>query len=95
MKLSNTHKHIWFGMLAAFVLSPLACYAQDPIRIAGLFTILWLGITCGWEYYQYLKHGSKRNYWTYRGKDTIVDLLAGNLPFNLIMWLWVVNYVRA
>jgi len=26
--------------------------------------------------------------------DTIVDLIAGNVPFNLVMWVWVIAYVQ-
>ncbi len=86
MKISNTIQHLTGGVIAA-----LACLillinlsVADRQCVGWLLIIVWGGITSGWEYYQYLKNGSKRNYWQYRGKDTICDLLAGNVPVWLL-----------
>ena len=83
MKLSNATQHLTGGVIFAFacliLLINLSVSARVPV--GWLLIIVWGAITAGWEYYQYLKCGSKPYYWEYRGKDTICDLLAGNLPF--------------
>jgi hypothetical protein len=82
MKISNTTQHLTGGVIAAFACLILLINLSVSARVpAGwLLIIAWGGITAGWEYYQYLKGGSKPYYWEYRGKDTICDLLAGNVP---------------
>jgi hypothetical protein len=86
MKLSNTSKHLTGGVIFAFacliLLINLSVSARVPV--GWLLIIAWGAITCGWEYWQYLKHGSKPNYWQYRWMDTICDFLAGNVPVWLL-----------
>jgi len=86
MKISNTTQHLTGGVIAGFAILMLLINMSAQWRepVGWLLIIVWGGITCGWEYWQYLKYGSKRNYWQYRGKDTIVDLLAGNVPVWLL-----------
>jgi hypothetical protein len=86
MKLSNTRLHLTAGFIAGFVnmilLINLSISARIPV--GWLLIIAWGAITCGWEYWQYLSHGSKRHYWEIRGWDTVCDLLAGNVPVWLL-----------
>jgi hypothetical protein len=86
MKLSNTRLHLTGGVIAGFINMILLINLPVSHRPAScwLAIILWGAITCGWEYWQYLSHGSKRHYWEMRWKDTLCDLLAGNLPFILM-----------
>ena len=81
--ISNTTKHLTGGFIAGFI-SMLIAINIHSIHYCWLSIILWLAVTCGWEYWQYMKHGEKSHYWEIRGIDTIVDLLAGNLPFMLM-----------
>ena len=81
--ISNTTKHLTGGFIAGFI-SMLIAINIHSIHYCWLSIILWLAGTCGFEYWQYLNHGEKRNYWEIRGIDTICDLLAGNLPFMLM-----------
>ena len=82
MKLSNTHKHLTGGVIFAFVCLIMLINLSVPDRlcVGWLLMIVWAGITAGWEYWQFLKHGAKRHYWEIRGWDTICDFLAGNVP---------------
>jgi hypothetical protein len=86
MKLSNTRLHLTAGFIAGFVnmilLINLSVSARVPVGL--LLIIAWGAVTAGWEYWQYLSHGSKRNYWEIRGWDTVCDLLAGNIPVWLL-----------
>jgi len=86
MKISNTTQHLTGGVIAAFacLILLINLSVADRQCVGWLLMIVWAGITAGWEYWQYLKHGEKRHYWEIRGWDTICDFLAGNIPVWLL-----------
>jgi hypothetical protein len=72
------------GFASMILMMNLSIDWREPMAV--LLSIVWIGSICGWEYYQYLNHGQKRNYWAMRWKDTLLDLTAGALPFLLLTW---------
>jgi len=87
MKLSNTFKHLRIGMLAGIItLFMLIALIPDSAKeIVGWSAIVvWFCGTVIWEAKQWIDYGMKRNYWEFRGWDTVCDLLAGNIPFVLL-----------
>lgn len=83
MKLSNTMKHISIGSLAGAILGM-------NISLFGLFDIAVFSCivfafgTIAWEAAQ---HSSNKI-------DSIIDVIAGNIGFNLLFWLvmWFGGY---
>lgn len=85
-KPKNQTKHLSVGFLFGFI-SMIALFNINLAYracLGWLAIATWFIITCGWEYYQYLKGGMKPDYWSNRGLDTILDILAGNAPFILL-----------
>lgn len=83
MKLSNTSKHLRVAIICGILALILLQFVNTSIRAAlgWCLMMLWTAGTVAFEYYQYWHYGQKSDYWQNRGWDTIVDLLAGNLPF--------------
>ena len=92
-KISNTWQHIWLSGVAASIASPIVLHVAEkqPITGAIIATLVWLVITLAWEFWQWASAGFPK---LYRWLDTIVDLLTGNVTFNVIVWVWILGYVE-
>lgn len=88
--ITNTLKHAAVGAacgLAVGMLEKLINMIPNTIFSIGIFAAIgFFAATLLWEYWQYVSYGEKPYYWKIRGIDTVVDILAGNLSFLLLLW---------
>ena len=96
MKLSNTMTHIRIATLMAAFNGMAIRFAEVP-EAAIFSSIAFFLFTLGWEAAQKLQ-STDPNYLGKKWLDSLIDVLAGNAGFNLMMWgilLWGGWYGKA
>jgi hypothetical protein len=88
--MKNSIRHGWVGLIAGFVLGishhSLAWFAAWIWCLA--WALLFLAATLGLELWQWRRSGLEMGeYWALKSKDTIADILVGNLAFNIPLWV--------